>query len=82
MQIAVIGLGRMGTNIVRRLMQAGHECVVYDINPKSVALLVGEGAVGAVSMQELVDKLTPPRAVWMMLPAAVVDDMIDSLSGL
>jgi 6-phosphogluconate dehydrogenase len=82
MQIAVVGLGRMGANIVRRLMRAGHECVVYDVNSKSVVQLAGEGAVGASSMKELVGKLRPPRAVWMMLPAAVVDDTIKALSGL
>jgi 6-phosphogluconate dehydrogenase len=81
MQIAVVGLGRMGANIVRRLMQAGHDCVVYDINQKSVAPLVSEGAVCAASLKELVGKLKPPRAVWMMLPAAVVDKTIDTLSG-
>jgi 6-phosphogluconate dehydrogenase len=72
----------MGANIVRRLMRAGHDCVVYDINPKSVAPLVSEGAVGAASMKELVGKLKPPRAVWMMLPAAIVDKTIDAISGL
>lgn len=81
MQIAVVGLGRMGANIVRRLTQAGHECVVYDVNSKSVVQLAGEGAVGASSIKELVGKLKPPRAVWMMLPAAVVDDTIEALSG-
>ena len=82
MQIAVVGIGRMGANIVRRLMRAGHKCFVYDINSKSIAPLVSEGAVGAASVKELVAKLTPPRAVWMMLPAAVVDDTIDILSDL
>ena len=81
MQIAVVGLGRMGANIVRRLMRAGHQCVVYDVRPQSVAELAGEGAVGAASMQELVAKLTPPRSVWMMLPAAVVDETIAGLTG-
>lgn len=82
MQIAVVGLGRMGANIVRRLMRAGHDCVAYDINQKSVAALVSEGAVGAASMKGLVGKLKPPRAVWMMLPAAIVDKTIDTLSSL
>ncbi len=81
MQIAVVGLGRMGANIVRRLMRAGHECVVYDVRPQSVAELVGEGAVGAASAKELAAKLTPPRAIWMMLPAAVVDDAITNLTA-
>ncbi len=79
MQIAVVGLGRMGANIVRRLMRAGHECVVYDVRPQSVAELAGEGALATASMQELAAKLTPPRAVWMMLPAAGVDDAIAGL---
>ncbi len=82
MQIAVVGLGRMGANIVRRLMRAGHECVVYDVRPQSVAELVGDGAVGVASMKEMVAKLTPPRVVWMMLPAAIVDDTIATLGGL
>ncbi len=82
MQIAVVGLGRMGANIVRRLMRAGHECVVYDVRPQSVAELVGEGAVGVASMKEMVAKLTLPRTVWMMLPAAIVDDTIATLGGL
>jgi len=59
MQIAVVGLGRMGANIVRRLMRAGHECVVHDVRPQSVAALVGEGAVGAASTRELVARLKP-----------------------
>lgn len=82
MQIAIIGLGRMGANIVRRLLRAGHECVVYDVKAQSVAQLAGEGAIGAASVRELVAKLTPPRAIWMMLPAAVVDDAIADLAGL
>ncbi len=82
MQIAIVGLGRMGANIARRLMRAGHECVVYDVRPQSVAELAKEGAVGAATMKELVAKLTPPRAIWMMLPAAIVDDAIAELTGL
>ena len=82
MQIAVIGLGRMGGNIVRRLMKAGHECVVYDVRPQSVDELAKEGAVGAKSVKDLIAKLTPPRAIWMMLPAAIVDDTIGALTGL
>lgn len=82
MQLGMIGLGRMGANIVRRLMQAGHQCVVYDVNAASVAALAGEGAVGAASMQELVATLAPPRPVWMMLPAAVVDTAIARLVDL
>ncbi len=82
MQIAVVGLGRMGANIVRRLMRAGHTCVVYDIRPQSVAELVGEGAVGAATPRELVAKLTPPRAIWLMLPAAVVEGITNDMAEL
>ncbi len=82
MQIAIVGLGRMGANITRRLMRAGHTCVVYDVRPDSVAALAGEGAAGASSLADLVAKLTPPRAVWMMLPAAVVEKTIDALGPL
>jgi 6-phosphogluconate dehydrogenase len=79
MQLGIIGLGRMGANIARRLMQNGHQCVVFDLNPQSVAQLSQDGAIGAHSIKEFIDKLTPPRAVWMMLPAAVVDRTIASL---
>ncbi len=82
MQIAIVGLGRMGANIARRLMRAGHSCVAYDVRPQSVAELAGEGAVGAASLQDLVAKLTPPRSVWMMLPAGVVEDTIAGLADL
>jgi 6-phosphogluconate dehydrogenase len=82
MQIAVVGLGRMGANIVRRLMNSGHECVVYDVRPQSVKELVQEGAVGARSMKDMVGKLKPPRAIWMMLPAAIVDETIAALTDL
>jgi 6-phosphogluconate dehydrogenase len=71
MQLGMIGLGRMGANIVRRLMRDGHECVVYDRNPDSVRTLESEGAIGAGSPADLVAKLTQPRAVWVMVPAAV-----------
>ncbi len=81
MQLGIIGLGRMGANIARRLMRGGHECVVFDIRPQSVSALVHEGAVGAVSIADLFAKLEPPRAVWMMLPAAIVDDTIADVSG-
>ncbi len=81
MQLGIIGLGRMGANIARRLMRGGHECVVFDISPQSVADLAGEGAVGAKSIADLVAKLKAPRAVWMMLPAAIVDDTIAEVSG-
>jgi len=79
MQIAVVGLGRMGANIVRRLMRAGHECVVYDVRQESVTEMVGIGAIGTTSLEDLVAKLKPPRAVWMMLPAAIVDRVMPEL---
>ncbi len=81
MQLGIIGLGRMGANIARRLMRGGHECVVYDIRPQSVSRLAGEGAVGANSIADFVAKLKAPRAVWMMLPAAIVDDTIAAVAG-
>jgi 6-phosphogluconate dehydrogenase len=74
MQLAMIGLGRMGANMVRRLMRGGHECVVYDRNPESVAALEAEGAVGAASLEDLAAKLTVPRAAWIMVPAAFAGD--------
>ncbi|HJV08925.1 MAG TPA: decarboxylating 6-phosphogluconate dehydrogenase [Acidimicrobiales bacterium] len=74
MQLAMIGLGRMGANMVRRLMGGGHECVVYDVNPASVAAMEAEGAIGATSMEDLAAKLTPPRAAWIMVPAAFAGD--------
>ncbi|MEJ2059424.1 MAG: decarboxylating 6-phosphogluconate dehydrogenase [Gammaproteobacteria bacterium] len=73
MQIAMIGLGRMGSNMVRRLLKAGHECVVYDTNPETVRQLVQEGARGVDSLDALAAALQPPRHVWMMVPAAIVD---------
>jgi 6-phosphogluconate dehydrogenase len=79
MQLGMIGLGRMGANMVRRLLRGGHECVVHDRSPESVKELVGEQAVGASSLPDLMHKLTKPRAVWLMVPAAVVDQMISQL---
>ena len=79
MQIGMIGLGRMGANMVRRLVGAGHECVVFDVSPRAVEGLVREHATGAASLQDLVRKLDRPRAVWMMVPAAVVDRTITDL---
>ncbi len=80
MQLGMIGLGRMGANMVRRLMRGGHQCVAYDVHPDSVNALVGEGAVGAFSLDELVQKLERPRAVWLMVPAAVVDQTLADLA--
>ncbi len=76
MQLGMIGLGRMGGNMVRRLIKAGHECVVFDMSPKAVEGLVQHRAVGASSIPDLVKKLNKPRAVWLMVPAAVVDRTI------
>ena len=79
MQLGMIGLGRMGSNMVRRLLNKGHNCVVFDMSPKVVSELVKEKAVGAVSLIELVQKLDKPRAIWLMVPAAVVDKTIADL---
>jgi 6-phosphogluconate dehydrogenase len=79
MQLGMIGLGRMGANMVRRLMRNGHECVVYDMSQKAVAELAAEKAVGATSLADFVAKLAKPRAVWLMVPAAVVDRTIADL---
>ena len=83
MQLGMIGLGRMGGNIVRRLMQRGHSAVVYDKDRTAVAALAAEGAVGATTLEDFVQKLTPPRAAWVMLPAgAVTEATIDTLASL
>ncbi len=82
MQIGMIGLGRMGSNMVRRLLRGGHQCVVFDMNPEAVAGLEKEGAVGSSSMNDFVSKLNPPRAIWMMVPAAVVDKVIAQVAPL
>src|SRR3954471_6302041 len=79
MQLGMIGLGRMGANMVRRLLKGGHECVVFDMSQKAVSELVSEKAVGSASLAEFVKKLTKPRAVWLMVPAAVVDKTIADL---
>jgi len=81
MQLGMIGLGRMGANMVRRLMKGGHDCVVFDMFPKAVEALVAEKATGASSMADLVGKLAKPRAVWLMVPAAVVDQTIHELAA-
>ncbi|MCX4402668.1 MULTISPECIES: phosphogluconate dehydrogenase (NAD(+)-dependent, decarboxylating) [unclassified Streptomyces] len=82
MQLGMIGLGRMGANLVRRLMRDGHRCVVSDVNAAAVAELAGDGATGADSLRDFVAKLDKPRAVWLMLPAAIVDSILDQLEPL
>jgi len=79
MQIGMIGLGRMGANMVRRLLRGGHQCLVFDRSPNVVGELVQEKAIGATSLADLVKKLEKPRAVWLMVPAAAVDTMIADL---
>ena len=82
MQLGMIGLGRMGANLVRRLMRDGHTCVVFDVNTKAVDDLVAEGAIGASSMADLVAKMERPRNVWIMVPAGLVQQMVDELKEL
>jgi len=79
MQLGMIGLGRMGANMVRRLMRAGHECVVFDMSPDAIAAMEKEGAIGSTDLDDFVARLTKPRAAWIMVPAAVVDPTIDAL---
>ena len=79
MQLGMIGLGRMGANMVRRLINKGHNCVVFDRSPQAVSELVKDKATGAASLAELVKKLAKPRAIWLMVPAAVVDKTIAEL---
>ena len=79
MQLGMIGLGRMGSNMVRRLLKSGHECVVFDVSQKAVSDLVGEKATGSTSVREFVAKLDKPRTVWLMVPAAAVDATISEL---
>ena len=81
MQLGMVGLGRMGANMVRRLMKKGHDCVVFNRTPKQVDELVKENAVGAASLNDLVRKLKKPRSVWLMIPAAAVDETIADLSS-
>jgi 6-phosphogluconate dehydrogenase len=80
MQLGMIGLGRMGANMVRRLMKAGHECVVYDHNPAAVESLAKDKATGAGTLDDFIARLKPPRAVWLMVPAAVVDETLEQLA--
>ena len=82
MQIGMIGLGRMGSNMAVRLMRAGHTCVVYDQNTQAAADLEKQGAISASSLADFVNKLEKPRAVWLMLPAAVVDKVLTDLTSL
>ena len=82
MQLGMVGLGRMGANMVRRLMKQGHECVVYDANPKAVEELVAEGAIGASSTEDFVSKLSKPRNAWVMVPAGITDKVIEGLAEL
>jgi 6-phosphogluconate dehydrogenase len=82
MQVGMIGLGRMGANMVRRLMRDGHECVVYDVSADAVSGLEGEGSTGSSSLEDFVGKLQPPRCMCVMVPAAFVDDTIDKLAPL
>jgi 6-phosphogluconate dehydrogenase len=79
MQLGMVGLGRMGANLVRRLMRDGHRCVVFDVNAGAVNDLAKEGATGTTGLDDLVAKLDKPRAVWLMLPAAIVDSTLDAL---
>src|SRR6476661_7120151 len=81
MQLGMIGLGRMGANMVRRLQRAGHQCVAFDRNAESVRQLASDGASAAASLDDLVKKLQRPRAVWLMVPAAVVDATLKELTG-
>ena len=81
MQIGMIGLGRMGGSMTRRLMKNGHSCVVYDTRPESIAALHTDGAVGAASVEEFVAKLTQPRVIWLMVPAAIVETELEELAA-
>jgi len=81
MQLGMIGLGRMGANMVRRLQKGGHDCVVFDANPASVQQMNREGATGAASLEDFIAKLSKPRAIWLMVPAGIVDKMLQQLVG-
>ena len=81
MQLGMVGLGRMGANMVRRLLKGGHSCVVFDRSPKAIQELVDDKAIGATDLRDLVRKLESPRAIWLMVPAAVVDQTISDLGS-
>ncbi len=81
MQLGMVGLGRMGANLVRRLMRDGHDCVVYDVSPEVVAQLEGEGATGSESLEDFVSKLETPRAAWVMIPAGITGRIVDELAS-
>ena len=82
MQLGMIGLGRMGGNMVVRLIKAGHECVVYDSHSAVVQKMIGKGAIGMTALPEFVKRLGKPRAVWLMVPAAVVDPVLAEITPL
>jgi 6-phosphogluconate dehydrogenase len=82
MQLAMVGLGRMGANLTRRLMRAGHEVVVFDVNADAISALEGEGAIASSSLEDLVGKLETPRAVWVMVPAAFAEETTDEIAEL
>ena len=80
MQLGMIGLGRMGSNLVRRLMRGGHECVAFDVNPDAVRQLESEGAIGSNTLEEFVSRLDKPRAAWVMVPAALTGATVEKLA--
>jgi len=82
MQLGMIGLGRMGANIARRVMRDGHTTVVFDTNPDTVAQVVADGAEGSTSLEEFVQKLSPPRIAWVMIPAGITDKVVEQMGGL
>ncbi len=82
MQLGMIGLGRMGSNMVQRLMKDGHKCVVFDMNASVIKQLAKQGAIGSDSLKGFVSRLTKPRAIWLMVPAAVVDKELAALTPL
>jgi 6-phosphogluconate dehydrogenase (decarboxylating) len=82
MQLGMIGLGRMGANIVRRLMRDGHECVVWDVSADAIAALEKEGATGAATLEEFTAKLTKPRVAWVMIPAGLTGATVEKLGGM